>query len=192
MEAGLITIAMLVVFGFGIYWVCQYYSKSKQLSMYISNLAEYNKDIQITLRKGLVARFRECRAEDAPWEFQRFAARVIEGYCGGKAVVTPATSDYGMDIRLERDGDTYLGAAKYCREDEAVSFQAVATIHSQIVKHRAKGGFVVTTGYFTPKAKSYANDLNINLIDGDRLVDMWVSVLRTQVDDSARLAAKHA
>lgn len=192
MEVALMTVAFLAVFGFGVYWVRRYYNKTKELDEYITNLAEYNKDIQITLRKGLVARFGDAKAAETPWDFQRFVARVVEGYCGGRAVVTPANSDYGVDIRLERDGELYLGHVKYCTEENVLGFQSVATIHSQIIKHKAKGGFVVTTSGFTPKARTYAKGLNIELIDGHRLVDMWVSVLQTQVDASVLLTAKNA
>lgn len=192
MELALITVALLVVLGFGIYWTWQYCLRAKALKECISTLVEYNKDVQLTLRKGLVARFSKAADAETPWEFERFVARVIEGYCGGRAVATPATSDYGLDIRLERDGNLYLGHVQCCDEEKVMGFQVVATLHSQIVKHKAKGGFVVTTSSFSPKARSYAKGLNIDLVDGDRLVDMWLAVLQTKAVESNRLVAKHA
>jgi restriction system protein len=46
-----------------------------------------------------------------------------------------------------------------------------------MVKKGAKGGYVITTSSFTPAARQYAEGLGIELIDGVKLVDLWLSGL---------------
>jgi hypothetical protein len=43
-----------------------------------------------------------------------------------------------------------------------------------MVKQNAKGGFVVTTGMFTEHASQYAQNHNIELVDGMMLVRYWL------------------
>ena len=50
----------------------------------------------------------------------------------------------------------------------------IAVVHSQMVKRGAVGGYVATTGEFPAGAYQYADELNIELYNGDRLVELWV------------------
>ena len=56
-------------------------------------------------------------------------------------------------------------------------FEPIAILHSNIIKNGAKGGYIITTSSFTDSAKQYASDLNIELIDGVKLVDLWIQSL---------------
>jgi len=51
-----------------------------------------------------------------------------------------------------------------------------------MVKQGAKGGFVVTTSDFTTSAKEYCDGLNIKLINGEELVEIWAKSLETEVE----------
>lgn len=43
-----------------------------------------------------------------------------------------------------------------------------------MIKQNAKGGYVITTSAFTKAAKQYAEGLDIELVDGVRLVELWL------------------
>lgn len=47
-----------------------------------------------------------------------------------------------------------------------------------MVKRDAKGAYVITTSSFTENARKYAEGLNIELIDGTKLVDEWIESLK--------------
>ncbi|MFS0673657.1 restriction endonuclease [Ornithinibacillus sp. 179-J 7C1 HS] len=50
-----------------------------------------------------------------------------------------------------------------------------------MVKRGTTGGYVVTTSDFNPAAKKYAKDLNIELIDGIKLVTYWLEAMENKV-----------
>lgn len=108
-----------------------------------------------------------------PYEFEDFVAEVFERYFGGIATTTSRSGDFGVDIEHQREDGLYLGQAKAYKVD--LDFSPIAKIHSNMVKRGAKGGFVVTTSSFTFNARQYAEGLNIDLIDGVKLVEYWLS-----------------
>lgn len=61
-----------------------------------------------------------------------------------------------------------------------VGFGPIAIILSQIVKQGAVGGYVVTTSNFTSNARNYAEGLDIELINGTQLVELWLEHLETK------------
>ena len=60
---------------------------------------------------------------------------------------------------------------------ESGGFGPIAIIHSQMVKQGAVGGYVVTTSDFTANARNYAQGLNMDLINGRQLVELWLEFL---------------
>ncbi|MDV2885521.1 restriction endonuclease [Alkalihalophilus pseudofirmus] len=58
----------------------------------------------------------------------------------------------------------------------------MALLHSNIVKYNATGGLVVTTAGFNKNAVKYASDLNIRLISGQMLVEMWLQEEEFEVE----------
>ena len=67
-----------------------------------------------------------------------------------------------------------MGLVKCTGDQNPIGYEPIAIIHSQMAKQDAIGGYVVTTGRFTDGAYEYANGLNIELIDGQKLVDLWI------------------
>ena len=59
-----------------------------------------------------------------------------------------------------------------------MSYEPIARLHSNIVKQGAKGGYVITTGAFSDNARKFAEGLNIELIDGVKLVEYWLDGLK--------------
>lgn len=179
---------ILIVLGIKLFTV--YQEKKKELvNTRELNLALLNADEEIkkTLLIGLYHRFNadvgQLEGEDSnPYEFESFVAQVMEIYYGGNAFVTQRSGDYGVDIEHNRVDGRYLGQVK-CYSD-SIKYEPIALIHSNMVKEDAKGGFVVTTSQFTEPAKKYNEVLNIELIDGMKLVEYWLEGLQKQIGKS--------
>ena len=111
-----------------------------------------------------------------PLQFETFCARVMEKKYGGSTWVSPASGDFGVDFEHRRKDGLYLGQVK-CYEGD-MSYEPIARLHSNIVKQGAKGGYVITTGAFSDNARKFAEGLNIELIDGVKLVEYWLDGLK--------------
>lgn len=147
-------------------------------SRYLKPRADYNyidDEIPHTLLIGLYERFKqvEGKAEDTPYDFEVFAAKIMEKCLGGKTEVTKGSGENGVDIMHYCDG-LYLGQVKCYAFDSKVDFSPIAIIDSNIKKQKAKGGYVITTSDFSENAKKYAEGLNIQLINGIDLVHYWL------------------
>ncbi|WP_410982661.1 restriction endonuclease [Bacillus cereus] len=149
-----------------------------QLKHIYQLISRFNKDEEFkrTLAMGLYYSFMKPQENEkcssifirqTPLEFEAFVADVIERYHGG-TFVTTASGDYGVDFEHTLNGDLYLGQVKCLCND--MSYKAIALVHSNI----AKRGYVVSTGGFSKNAKQYAKELNIELIDGARLAEMYM------------------
>lgn len=169
-------IGLFTVLGFGLYWVREYRKKTARLETVIQGLTDCNIEMKKTLLAGIIKRFgyvQTSEEEETPLDFERFVAKILRINYGGKTSVTRASGDFGVDIEHHRGKNLHLGQVKCYIEDNPVGYEPVAIIHSQMVKQGAAGGFVVTTSDFTGNAKKYAEDLNIQLIDGSMLVELW-------------------
>lgn len=84
-------------------------------------------------------------------------------------------ADGGMDLKLRRNGETYLVQCKQWRAYK-VSVDVVRELYGVMTAEGASGGFVVASGVFTDPARAFALGRNIELIDG--------SALRRMIDDA--------
>ena len=107
--------------------------------------------------------------------FEAFVADVINKSKGGTTWVSPSSGDFGVDFEHTTNERLYLGQVKCYQGD--LSFESIALIHSNMVKKGAKGGYVITTGAFTSGAKEYADGVDIELIAGVKLVELWLDGL---------------
>lgn len=82
-----------------------------------------------------------------------------------------ARADGGVDLVLRRDGETFLVQCKHWRA-QAVGVRVARELYGLMAARGAAGGFVVTSGVFTPPAKDFARGRNIELIDGEKLRTM--------------------
>jgi restriction system protein len=143
-----------------------------------------SEEMKRTLAMGLYMRFRKENEEEKklstsylkqdPIMFESFVAEVIERVKGGSTWVSPPVGDFGVDFEHSTEG-LYLGQVKCYRGD--LPFEAIALIHSNMVKRGAVGGYVITTGSFTPAAREYVLGLEIELIEGVQLVELWIKGL---------------
>jgi restriction system protein len=167
----------------------QFYSHKKKTDYQTQLLAQHidkSEEMKKTLAMGLYMRFRKETEEDKnlsssylkqdPLMFESFVAEVIERAKGGSTWVSPPTGDFGIDFEHTTEDGLYLGQVKCYRGD--LPFEAIALVHSNMVKRGAVGGYVITTGSFTPAAREYALGLGVELIEGVQLVELWIEGLQ--------------
>ena len=154
----------------------------------LANHIESSNELKRTLAMGLYMRFCKEREDHDPQyssiylkqdpiQFERFVADIMEKTHGGSTWVTPPTGDFGVDFEHETEKGLFLGQVKCYQGD--LNFEPIALIHSNMVKREAVGGYVITTGSFTPAAYEYAKELNIELYDGVKFVETWLASLRS-------------
>jgi Restriction endonuclease len=76
--------------------------------------------------------------------------------------------DGGVDLRLRRGKETFLVQCKQWRATR-VGVGVVRELYGVMAAEGATGGFVVTSGQFTPDAQAFSTGRNIKLVDGVRL-----------------------
>ena len=80
-------------------------------------------------------------------------------------------TDEGIDLRLRKDGETYLVQCKQWRAFK-VGVPVVRELYGVMAAKGAAGGFVVTSGRFTAEAEAFAEGRNVRLLDGPKLERM--------------------
>lgn len=95
--------------------------------------------------------------------------------------MTPPSGDLGVDFEHSNGSNKYLGQVK-CKKTD-ISFDPIAILHSNMVKQSAQGGYMITTSSFTKDAKQYAEGLNIELVDGVRLVELWLNGVKRDEEE---------
>lgn len=80
-------------------------------------------------------------------------------------------ADGGIDLQLRKGSEVFL---VQCKQWSAykVSVNVVRELFGVMASQGATGGFVVTSGTFTPDARSFVEGKNIELIDGSALKAM--------------------
>jgi restriction system protein len=95
--------------------------------------------------------------------FRREGWRVQEAGGGG--------ADGGVDLRLSKDGETFLVQCKHWRAWR-VGVEVVRELYGVMAAEGAVGGFVVSSGRFTDEARAFAEGRNVRLVDGEELKTM--------------------
>ena len=80
-------------------------------------------------------------------------------------------ADGGVDLVLERDGETTLVQCKQWKAFK-VGVETVRELYGVMAARGAAAGFVVTSGRFTDEAQRFASGRNVRLIDGPTLHKM--------------------
>lgn len=90
-------------------------------------------------------------------------------------------ADGGVDLVLTKNDQTVLVQCKQWRTFK-VGVKVVRELYGVMAAQKAHGGVVVTSGVFTQEAKDFADDKNINLMDGDKLRRVIESVRAKPAD----------
>ncbi|SFE17756.1 restriction system protein [Paenibacillus catalpae] len=185
----LLSLSVVVIF----YLVYLYFKQKKLLERIqmsaVEAFASHN-EMKETLRIGLYNRFRrepDLDKDDDPLLFEHFVARIMTTVRGGSTNVTRSSGDYGIDLEEHSDKGLYLGQVKCYNDMNPVGYEPIAIVHSQMIKQGAIGGYVVTTSRFTSNAIAYSEGLNIELINGNQLVELWLQHLEMKREHFAEL-----
>lgn len=101
-------------------------------------------------------------------EFEHFLVKLFNK-AGYKAVATPLSGDYGVDIIAENEFVKIGVQAK--RYSDRVTNSAIQEVVAGMKHYNLDKGMVVTNNYFTRAAKELAKDNNVILWDRDTLID---------------------
>ena len=146
----------------------------------INSLFADNEELEKTLVIGLYHRFKKDKDEsekieyknEYPYDFESFVAKTLERKYGGNAIATKKSGDGGIDIEHRRSEGLFLGQVK-C-ELNNINYVPAAVLHSQMIKRGAVGGYVISVRDFEQSAKEHVEGLNIQLINGLELVNIWL------------------
>ena len=110
--------------------------------------------------------------------WRRFETLVGEAYRRqGYAVSGNATDgpDGGVDLVLKKDGTTLLVQCKQWRAWK-VGVKVMREVFGVMADRHADGAIIVTSGHFTLEARSFAAGKPIELIEGQQLAELVLSV----------------
>ncbi|RNA68554.1 restriction endonuclease [Alteribacter keqinensis] len=153
----------------------------------LANKINTSLELKKTLAMGLAYRFNlankdiesekvsELFLKNTPTDFEHFVGQLFQEKYGGELFVTNSSGDFGVDFELKNQEELSLGQVKAYKGN--VNYEPIALVHSNMIKHNAKKGYVITTSDFTAGAKQYASDLNIDLINGVDLVNLWIETM---------------
>lgn len=101
------------------------------------------------------------------YEFEEYL-EVLFAQLGYVAEKTPASGDYGTDLLLRKDGMTIAVQAK--RYKGMVGSPEIQKSVGGQKYYQANECWVVTTSYFTERAKEFANIVNVKLLNRNWLI----------------------
>ena len=117
-----------------------------------------------------VATSRTRRAlADMPWpQVEQVIADYVRGRDFEVAETERAPPDAAADVLLTRLNEYYLLRPRYWR-DATVGVEAVREFHRAMAARHAVGGFIITSGSFSPEARELARERQIELVDGEQV-----------------------
>jgi restriction system protein len=102
-----------------------------------------------------------------------------------------AAADGGVDLLLRKGTETFLVQCKQWKAFK-VGVDKVRELYGVMAAQGAAGGFMVTSGAFTPDAISFASGRNVQLIDGPKLFDLIQRVRASRGKGTAVAAPRSA
>ncbi|WEV74490.1 restriction endonuclease [Bifidobacterium sp. ESL0798] len=106
-----------------------------------------------------------------PTDFEPFCADLYRRY-GYQVAVTPSNNDGGFDLKLTKAGRTYIAECKCFEPNRHVGLPLLRKLAGANEIQHAQGLIFITTSTFTAQAVTYARECNMQLVDGNTLVQM--------------------
>lgn len=111
-----------------------------------------------------------------PYQFERLCGRMFEKLNFTNVQVTQRSSDKGID----GTGDLMLGLvrikvvfqAKRYQEGNGIGAPDIQKLFGAMQQSRSEKAVFITTSHFSPQAKNSAKELGIEVIDGERLIEI--------------------
>ena len=115
----------------------------------------------------------------SPVQFEEACAQLFQ-VLQYEAKLTPKSNDAGVDIRLQKDGKSYVVQCKRFRRENLVGRPDLQKFLGVIVSGQHDGGYFVTTSDFSSQAIAFAKSNAIHLIDGNELVRLMIEAFGEQ------------
>jgi restriction system protein len=103
-------------------------------------------------------------------EVERLIGDYVRGRDFAVAETERAQADGAADLLVTRLDEYYLVRSRHWR-DATVSAEAVREFQQVLAARHAAGGFIVTSGSFSPEARELARERQIELVDGEQLAE---------------------
>lgn len=104
-----------------------------------------------------------------PYEFEQLIADLWESK-GYRATVRQKSQDRGIDIEAEKGGQKVVIQVKRYSTDNKIGSEEVRKYATLYQQTNANSVVIVTSGYFTDSARELADDLQVELVNGDQVV----------------------
>ncbi|HEY65507.1 MAG TPA: restriction endonuclease [Caldilineae bacterium] len=121
------------------------------------------------LAKLRAARTREQLLQLTPSEFEEWTGELFRRH-GYQVTNTPDIADHGIDLIVRKDGE--YGIVQCKRYRGTVGEPVVRDLFGVLIHERADRGYLVTTANISRQARLWARGKPIELIDGERLVQL--------------------
>ena len=115
---------------------------------------------------SLISKYR-----DDPYAFEEYVASVFRDL-GYEATVTPSSHDGGIDIHMRKDTVIYVAEVKLYAQGNNIGREKIQKLHSAMIDRHANKAIFVTTSAFSAPAAEYANKYNIDMINGNALLQL--------------------
>lgn len=140
------------------------------------NKEEMDKYIEIEKKKDLINKSNEVQSiveafTDTPSDFEIFCAELFKKM-GYKAEVTPKTNDGGYDIVLNKDFEKSIVECKCYSQNHSIGRPMIQKLVGANQEVKADNMKFITTSKFSKEAVLFANETNVELIDGTKLVEL--------------------
>lgn len=106
-----------------------------------------------------------------PTDFEKFCAELFSKM-GYKTEVTPKTGDGGFDIVLHKGKTKGIVECKCYNRNYSIGRPMIQKLVGANQKEHATQMFFVTTSCFSKDAVAFADETNVHLIDGDKLIEL--------------------
>lgn len=116
-----------------------------------------------------------------PQEFEEIVGEMYKNL-GYSVKLTPISNDRGKDIIIHKDGKKYIVECKKYSLDKNIGRPALQKFFAAISEEKAGLGYFITTSSFAKTAIKYAEGNNIELIDGNNLVQMMKRAFPTSTN----------
>ena len=109
--------------------------------------------------------------ESVPTQFENLCASAYR-QLGYNTFVTKATNDGGYDIRMEKDGLVCLVECKCYAQSHKIGRPAIQKLVGANATENADGLIFITTSDYSPNAVAYAEECDVQLVNGVMLMDL--------------------
>lgn len=111
-----------------------------------------------------------------PTDFEGFIAALLTEHGYHNVKVTPPVNDRGKDITAVKDNNFYVIEVKLYQQDHKVGREKIQKLHSAMIDSNADRAIFITTSDFAEPAKEYANKFNIEMINGQKLYELYITL----------------